>query len=106
MMAQNLAHHLCISMEGGPMQRSRAVLPEGIYWQAGCQHEPHGSQIVIARSVRYLALILFGKAGDNLRISLEQFLNGRFVSAPTRGDKPEVRGASLHEQTKNIFVSK
>src|SRR5437588_10853284 len=73
---QDHAHHLRISMPCCPMQRSRPLA--SIHRPTALEHQPDGVRVVVFRGVRNLTTICFGEYLHELRMILEQGLNGAF----------------------------
>ena len=57
--AQNRRHHLGVAVEGGPVQRRRAMLPCRVHGPATFQHEPHRIALIVPGSMRHLSPITF-----------------------------------------------
>src|SRR2546427_11860729 len=49
--------HLRVAVPRRPVQRRAAMLPGGIHWQPGSQHQANGRQIIIPSSVSCMTTV-------------------------------------------------
>jgi hypothetical protein len=70
--SQDFTGHLGIAMKRRPMQRRRAMLPQRIHRQSGCQHQAHGGHVVVPCGMRHLLALLRRQPPGQARMRREQ----------------------------------